>query len=937
MKNSKIPIKIWFIIAILSLIPSLNSNGFAQKKNNVRSKQTKPTQTKSLEAKEPSETSSPIESVDSNEASSQVENRVTASPLDRILKNQIFASGLASGADAINRSLATLMESLFYNLMDTDIRHGLTGNADVGIGVNRDVFQTDSGAWVVIDRFGIGPGFSKELYRYNDVPVNLGASQSSDVYDIYLRTDPMRVGENKKLPFWRVAVNNWFGVLPILEAVLPPSFNPNEMYDPLRRIESPFTFPLSISSVDGMEVGTIKSYAINGGINVGIESSEGIKGFRDQVVTGPSAIETKLPYTVFRTGQYRINVLKRSLTNVWVGVSDSSRTGHRIETKIGRAYYLLSKTVPLWTGLATPIFPLDFSLEEAIADLFSRVYEFDLRNNTAQSAYLEAVHGNLAPAQIAWLRAREDHLETGVTFFHTKKEKRYETKIDSGHNVFLFNRKTNRTHADSEIEITDKDGKFYVLEARQDQNQTRWDMLTGVATKSFSNVADLKVRKVLERTDIPHQIKSRYEFVADPNPVDLTMSFQVIDKFVETEDLVEYLDLLGRFSNIDLFDEVPTFRMRDESLQTERRKRIAFDTDLNKPVNMHITPTHLGSFEGYAALRMDMVELNRIAELPSETLWLRLCDAFAVFEQDCETFHDSLFRRNIDRLKGWSVLPFRLVDIRFPRFDAMDEIENTIQSLRSYQKASNPESKRDYLRKLFATEHPLEVTQGLLSLANENYIPRIVRLVTKPKGNGKEAAKDAFQKMDGLRIRRGPKMPEPARYDTTVETDSKFNPENLSFLGVKPGVKKLLLTYTNVKRENLFSEKPEDQASTAKSETPKELNLQIQVNRFNPETKFYVYIKMEQTGKVQLAKFKLIEQVAILEPSTLETILGSEAVKFNFPVLGPNSTIANLVANEAMNLGGAFRITVAVSPDNQSWSNEHHIDFSYDNNILRSN
>jgi hypothetical protein len=324
----------------------------------------------------------------------------SARPIERLFKNPIFASGISSGADAINQSIETLMESLFYNLMDNKLKWPLTESANLNLGFTRDVFTARSGAFVIVDRFGLGPDYARELYRFQDIPVTLGANQSTDVYDIYLRTDPMRVFDNKNLPWWRVAANNWFGALPLLEAILPPSFNANEMYDPLKRIETPFTFPLSILSAEAMDVGTIKSYAVSGGVNLGVEFSEGIHGLKDQMMTGSTALDMKLPFTIFRTGEYRINVLKKDANTIWVGLTDSNRMGQRIESKIGRTYYLLSKTIPLWRGMPANVFPIDFAYEEGVGDLFSRVYSFDIRNEEARTAFIEAVHGNFAAKPI---------------------------------------------------------------------------------------------------------------------------------------------------------------------------------------------------------------------------------------------------------------------------------------------------------------------------------------------------------------------------------------------------------------------------------------------------------------------------------------------------------------------------------------------------------
>jgi hypothetical protein len=868
-------------------------------------------------------TSIVVESTSDNDAENAAEQH---SAIDRILKNQIFASGLSSGADAINRSLGSLLESLFYNLLDNDFTHNLAGPIDINLGLKRDVFQAENQAWVVVDRFSIGPKYGKELYRYNDIPVNLGAQFSTDVYDIYLRTDPMRVGEAQKLPFWRVAVNNWFGVLPILESVLPPAFNPNEMYDPLRRVEAPFTFPLSEESFEGMDVGTIKSYAISGGINLGVELAGGLHGYKDQITSGESAIDVSLPYTVFRNGEYRINVLKKDLSIAWVGITDLNRTGHKLATRLGKTYYLFSKAIPLWKGLATPVFPFDFEIEEAIQNVFGRVYAFDFREDQAREAYLEAVHGNLAPAQIAWLMAHEDKKTTGVTFFHTKKEQRFETRINTGHNVFLLNRKTSRTHSDAEIEITDKAGKFYILEARQDQNQIKWNMLTGASTKDYSNVADLKVRKVVERTKHENELLQRYEFVADPSPIDIAMSLQIQDKFVETENLVSYLDTLGRFTAIDVFDSIIPFKMRDDKKLMMRRQEVVFNTDLQQPVTMHVTPTHLGSFEASATLRLSTAEFDRIAERTREELWLGFCTAYGIFEDDCQVFMETLWRRNVDRMKGWALAPLRLMDFHFPRADAIDNIETIIRSLKAYHYATTPEDKRDYIRQLFATSHPLEVVEGLLHMANLTEIPRVVKLVTKVKGNGEEESKTSFEKMNGLKIRRGPPMPDPARYDSTVDVESKFNPANLNFYGVKPLIKKI----------SLF----QDDTSASAFPTPlpimQELKLRLQATKLDSEQN-HLYVRLEQTGKVQLAKFKLFEQVLDFNHQHILQKNLDGAIEAHFSLSGSESPLQSVIAQEALKLGGSFRLTLAVSPDNQTWSEERHVDFAIVDGLLRAN
>jgi hypothetical protein len=916
----------FLLFLLLSILPSEFAESKAPSTNNVKSSVKNKEET--TEKKDNSTTI-----IEINDTTTE-ENDTSSNPsVDRLFRNPILASGLSSGADAINHSIDTLMQSLFYNLVDNKLKWPLTGSSNINLGLTRDVYSARSGAYVVVDRFGIGPDYSKELYRYNNIPVVLGAQQSSDVYDIYLRTDPMRVADNKKLPWWRVAVNNWFGVLPVLEAILPPSFNANEMYDPFNRLETPFTFPLSMASVDLMDVATIKSYSISGGINLGIETSEGLHGFKDQLISGSNPLEMSIPYTVFRTGEYRINVLKKDPHTMWVGVMDTNRLGHRIDTKLGKTFYLLSKTVPLWKGLPAPIFPVDFGLEEAIGDIFGRVYSFDMRLEEAKKAYLEAVHGNFAAAQISWLRFKEDKIETGVKFFYTKKEKRFQTAIASGHNVFVTNKRTVRTHSDAEIEITDENGKYYILEAKEDRDQGRWDILTGKREQNVTLQADLLVRKIVENEPNDPEHKTRYEFVAQENPIDITFSLALNDKFVETEDLANYLDVLSRFTQLKI-EGIPHFDFREEEDLAKRRKAVYFENDNTSRHHLHVAPTHLGRFEGYGSIRISNKQLLSIADLPRETLWKGFCAAFGVNDDDtCLLWERSLFWRNIYRTRSLFSQPLRLMDFRWKSADAVSEIENSVSALKKFLHEKSPENKQAALRSLFATDYPLQVVEGVLRLSDLSKIPRSIELDAQPKGNASDEIKDRFRKLDKHRITSETPFPPPARLDSTKAVEAKFDPANLTFFGIKPRIKKITL-YKDEEIKNIKprSKKPEIQD---KQDLAPILATKISVTKLTNEDRLHVYAKLEQSGRIQLAKLKLIEDVVEIPiPSDL-ALNSPDRINFVLKLSGPQSVISSLVSEEALSLGGQFKLTLAVSSNGQIWSDEKTLEFRVEEGNLK--
>ena len=922
----------FFVLVAIALVPS--DIHAAQKK--PRKKTRKPTNSSVLNSNQGeqgkpgrSEASSTIIEV-SDTTPDDVET-VSNKPIDRLFRNPVLAAGLLSGADAINKSIDNLMESLFYNLLDNKLKYPLAGPVTGNMSFTRDLYNARDGAYVVIDRFGLGPEYSREVYRYNDIPVLLGASQSTDVYDIYLRADPMRITENKTLPFWRAALNNWFGVLPLLEAILPPSFNPNEMYDPLNRFETPFTFPLSIEAAQSMDIGSIKSYSINGGINLGLEVGKGIHGFKDQVMTGKTALEMKLPYTVFRTGEYRINVLKKDSNTVLVGVMDSTRLGHRVETKLGKTYFLLSKTIPLWRGMPAAIFPLDFAIEEAVGDIFGRVYAFDLRNDEAKTAFIEAVHGNFAAAQISWLRAKEEKLDTGVTFSYTKNEKRYETGYGMGHNIYLTSRRTNRTHSSAEIEINDASGRYFILEAKEDSDQKRWDMLTGRAETNVTLQADLMVRKVVEKELAEDSIKSRYEFVAEGNPIDVTFNLSLNDKFVETEDLDAYLNLMSKFTQLS-FDSLPQFTIRDEDRLSLRRREAFFLQDNGERHKLHVTPTHLGQFEGYASIKMTNDQVSYVASLPRVELWKKFCQAFGVDnEEKCLLWEKSLAWRNIYRLNKFLTLPLRLVDYKIRAADAVDEIEQAVAALKQFEDAANPSDKQSALRELFATEYPLETVEALLLASDLSQIPRSCEIQTKPKGHASQEIKDRFKSMDGHRFTSEKPFPPALRYDSTKDTERKFDPANLAFVGAKPRVKKITL-FKDTDPKPQTTHPPKDE----KVKTPAPvLATKIAVAKIGGAERLSVYVKLEQSGRVQLAKLKLFEDVIEVPIPADGAQSGPDRANFMIKLSGPSSLLANVVSEESMVNGGDFKLTLSVSANGLIWSDEKSLEFRIEGGELK--
>lgn len=278
-------------------------------------------------------------------------------PIEEIFENPTLALGLASGADAINHSVESLMKALFYSLLDNEFRYDLTSSIWLTGALTRDVFSNLDGSYVVVDRIDAGPNYLINLPPLAGTPLSFAVNGRISMLEIYLTSDGLRVANDENISKFRSIANNWFGALPLLSRVLPPSFNPNELYDPIRQLEVPLFFPWSASIFEKMPIGSIRSYAFSAGARI---SADLTTKFGKNIINLVEKAGQKfvLPYSIFSDGEYRINVLRKSKHIAWVGMSRNNRVGHSIDGFIGQTFRLFANALPFWNGVPGGFFPL---------------------------------------------------------------------------------------------------------------------------------------------------------------------------------------------------------------------------------------------------------------------------------------------------------------------------------------------------------------------------------------------------------------------------------------------------------------------------------------------------------------------------------------------------------------------------------------------------
>ena len=241
--------------------------------------------------------------------------------VQRLIKNPTLASGFTSGAKSINRTVDTLMESLFYSVMDQTVSTKFTHDLGFDIGYSRNVNETNFGTYIITDSFRLGPSYQKKLLSIGTIPATLSGNGNAIVSNIYHRSDALRAYENNTLPLWRGVFNQWFGMLPVLTNILPPSFNPEELYDPLKYLSTPFLIPNTAEQAKKIPIGSIRRYGINGGINLAADPFfDSFKKITDE--TSLDDLDIALPISVFKTGSHTISILRKSEHIFWLFVSD---------------------------------------------------------------------------------------------------------------------------------------------------------------------------------------------------------------------------------------------------------------------------------------------------------------------------------------------------------------------------------------------------------------------------------------------------------------------------------------------------------------------------------------------------------------------------------------------------------------------------------------
>jgi hypothetical protein len=819
--------------------------------------------------------------------------------------NPTLASGLVSGVKSLNQSVESLMESVFYNVMDQEFPLPLADNFNLFARYERRLHETSLGSYVIVDQFRLGPGYSRELASFADIPIRLGAESGLDVVNISHSSDANRAARHRTLPFWQAAVNNWFGLLPFLSRILPPSFNPLELYDPLKYLKTPFLFPRHADHARRMPVGDIRSIGISGGLAISADVLEPELAAIQKELRLPD-LDFKLPYGIFKTGRHRLHLLRKSEHIFWLAITDQNEIGHKVDFDLRNNFRVFDKLIPIWRGEIAPIFPIDLFLAQAHIKRFDELYSFDLRLPKAREAFNDAVRGNLITAS----RFANQDAPSGVVKYFDRQTSAFEDRQKITRSFYVEHKERRHTLRRSFITLQVDETPEHALEVEYTMRDRNWDLLVGADHTRFENRVYLDVIKGRNQAgDIVY-----YFDPEDPAPYSLKAQLNIRDDFLDAREFHKLIGLARFYTALPLVDNIPKIPL----LAQDEVRQFTLEHQFQHPMRrIHViepTPIHLGDMNLHAEVHFPHDYLVAIAK--HKPYAIRRAVALA-FEEEPTRWHRTEREDRYWRwfMQGISYLlrPLRLFNIRTPRWDLVVEQERVIAALSRLRAAETPVAIAEAFESLLDTAYPGRLVRTLILLGPYKETGRHLEFHTRSTRSDRDSpdtqqARRQFEKLNQMTIQAGPAIPPSPTQKLVDDKLAAFAPTGQEFLPVAPELKGLTL-------------------ATASSTPPfRALKLELKVRPTRPLPEgLKVYVRVEQSGSVNLGRFVLFERIATATAES-ETSGGLEV--YPLALTASDVVTDNLFFDQTLAIDSRLDLYVSISEDGHQWSREHMVQFA---------
>lgn len=835
--------------------------------------------------------------------------------LNRSIQNHAIANSLASNAGEINRTVESLMESLFYSIMDQsqsiNISDSLTGKASY----EREVQSTGIGTYVVFDRFRIGPEILKDLGKLRGLPLTFRNQNKLFLTNVSYRSDAQRKASGQQRSGWREFANNWFGTLPFLTRILPPSFNPEELYDPISYLKTPFLFPKNSEQALQMPLGTVRSYGLSGSAGPSIDlTGKPFKNAQEALSLGD--LQLNIPFGGFLEGEHQISVLHTRDNEVWLSVSEIRQIGGIVNFTLGKRYEIFQHLVKWWTGSIATIAPIDFELERSKILQKDELFTFDLSKKDARMALDKALNGDLALAKSTSAHPAQAE-ESGVHFQFRRFSDRGEDSSRHARSLFVMQSQRRDRVNDGENTIVDDKGELVTLEAEHAVQDRDWNVLTGAETVDVNFRFGIPVLKKVQNKE------TFYKQIDLDEPNYLIANLKIIDRFHDTQNYARSINMLRNFSHLPL-EQAPKIPRYAKDMELRFMREQAFQNPTDTAFEKDVPPTHLGRFEAFAHVYINQDTLKNIGRIDPSAFWQAYAHSFGLDEKywTKETeFKGASYYFNW--LGSYALMPLKLVNLQPGYSDYVYEGQKILDALVTIARATEPLEIIKAYRQLMDTNHPAELLNTISELSPVE-IPSVVGFTVSPADNKTDspdvkAAKKVFGKLNNRKIQSRIALPTLKRNQSVEEKLAAFTPGGYVDETNSPQLRQITLSVKS---------RPPDP-------TPR-LVASVEVNG-NEEHRDYLqgYIRVEENGPLSLGRFVLSEEVKNLI-FVRRTTEGKEPRQvYEIELNGQSGLMKSDFFDAALRDKGAFDMYLSVSNEEDNWSQEQKLSFDIQNGLLR--
>lgn len=850
--------------------------------------------------------------------------------LNRSIQNRALATGLASNANSINRSVEDLMESLFYSIMDQNVSWTASDSLNLTTAYRRDVEETSIGTYVVIDHFRFGPDFFREVGKVRGLPISVQNQSNVFLTNVTYRSDALRKSESQQVGRWRELANNWFGALPFLTGILPPSFNPEELYDPISYLQTPFLFPSDSDESLEMPIGNVRSYGIAGSTGPGLDLvGRSIKDLQDDLSL--SDLTLKLPLSAFYEGQHQISVLRARDNEVWLALTEIRRLGALLNIEIGKRYQIFQKVFKWWAGVPATIAPVDFDLERSTIWQIDEMYSYDLTKETARKALNDALNGKLAMSRkYGKLQDTDELLENGVIFQFRRFSTKDEDTTQQGRSLYVLQNQRQRQLDVGESSTRDREGEFFSLDTEQIIQDRDWNVLVGAETVEYK----LKLSVPITKEHVPTESGKRTTVhkldLTQEEPLALFAGLKIIDNFHDTRDHNRLLGIIRTFAGLEM-TTLPDIPMYAKDLEQRYIQEQALSNPMDEAFRKQVPTTNLGKLEANAQIYFSHDLMLEIAKKSPAEFWRNFAIAFAVDPiYWAEQGPDPSWGYYANWMTSYALMPLRLMNLQSEFSDFVLETSRVRAALDQLIDTNDPMRIVTAYRDLIDTSHPAELVHGLALLVGNDRLPINVSFSSSTSEKREDSpdtrlAKKEFSKINQRSFRTSTPMPPIKRNQTVEEKLAAFSPGGFRNPKRLPKLQRLTL---------YLEEKQDPEAKFSHQELVAELMVQDPPSR---KEKLPIYLRIEQAGVINVGRFVLTEELRDLEPTPLSDArqrIGRVGL-YRLPLSGPEGLQKQDFLNQAILEGGAFDVFISLSDQGSSWTAEQNMSFVIENGLLK--